>query len=111
MKIDNYNFGKIVIDGKKYTNDVIIFPNRVKSNWWRKRGHYLQIEDLGEVFTAKPDKLIIGQGYNGLMAISKKVLEKAKNTGIEVIPLDSTNACERFNQEVGNAVLAIHLTC
>ena len=41
MRIDRYAFGNIVIDGKAYTKDVIIFPDRVYSPWWRKDGHFL----------------------------------------------------------------------
>jgi hypothetical protein len=31
--VDSYQFGQVVINGKKYTSDVIIFPDRVKKNW------------------------------------------------------------------------------
>lgn len=34
--INSYDFGRIVVDGKAYTSDVIIFPDRVNSYWWRK---------------------------------------------------------------------------
>ena len=30
--IDSYQFGLIVVSGKKYTSDVIIFPDRVRDN-------------------------------------------------------------------------------
>jgi hypothetical protein len=30
--IDAYHFGWMVVDGKAYTSDVIIFPDRVKAN-------------------------------------------------------------------------------
>ena len=45
MKIDSYSFGRIVINGKTYTSDVIIFPDKVDASWWRKEGHLLQLAD------------------------------------------------------------------
>jgi hypothetical protein len=30
--IDSYDFGAIVIDGKRYSSDVIIYPDRVKDD-------------------------------------------------------------------------------
>ena len=29
MHIDNYSFGRIVINNKTYSSDVIVYPNRV----------------------------------------------------------------------------------
>ncbi len=52
MKIEHYSFGTITIDGKSYTSDVIIYPERVDSSWWRKQGHSLHIVDLKDVIPA-----------------------------------------------------------
>lgn len=115
MKIDNYKFGRITIDGNDFTNDVIIFPHQVKSNWWRKEGHNLYLEDLEEVVNEKPEILIIGKGAYGRMQVRKKVKEKLKEKGInEVIDLETAEACEKFNNLVNtgkNVVAALHLTC
>jgi hypothetical protein len=32
-KIDSYEFGRIVIDGREYRADVIILPERVVADW------------------------------------------------------------------------------
>jgi hypothetical protein len=34
--IESYDFGRIVIDGRKFGSDVAIFPYRIDGNWWRK---------------------------------------------------------------------------
>ena len=52
MKIKSYEFGRIEIDGNVYTRDVIIYGNRINSSWWRKEGHYLQVEDIEEILNA-----------------------------------------------------------
>lgn len=58
--INAYESGRIVIDGKEYTSDVIIFPNRVDHSWWRKEGHNLCIEDIESVIKEEPD-IVIGR--------------------------------------------------
>ena len=47
-KIDSYHFGQIIINGKKYTSDVIIFPDRVQGDWWRNESHELSLKDIAE---------------------------------------------------------------
>ena len=44
-RIDSCRFGGITIDGEVYTRDVIIRPEGVTANWWRKDGHGLCPED------------------------------------------------------------------
>jgi len=113
MNIKNYKFGKIEIDGNKYSNDLIIFPDNITTNWWRDEGHRLQPQDLREVFKYKPKKLIVGQGYYGFMSISEEVKEKAEEMKIELVAEKSKKACKLFNEEKNKdeLVFAIHLTC
>ena len=62
--IDSYRFGSIVIDGKEYQSDVIIFPDRVMDNWWRREGHKLQLADIEDVLDENPDLVIAGTGVS-----------------------------------------------
>ena len=48
-RIDSYHFGQIVIDGREYSSDVIIYPDRVQDNWRRNKSHELALEDISEV--------------------------------------------------------------
>lgn len=113
MNIEKYSFGKIVIDGKKYTSDLIIFPDHIKANWLRERGHFLQLEDLEEVIAFKPEIVIIGTGAFGVMKISDKVIEKMKELNIEFRAEKTGEAVKLFNAEVThkNVVAGLHLTC
>lgn len=114
MKIDNYTFGSIIVDNEIYNSDLILFPNKVLTNWCRENGHLLLIKDLKEIIKYKPDVLIVGTGADGVMEIAsetKKELEKLKITLIEA---KSAAACNIFNDRMEkgeNAVGAFHLTC
>jgi hypothetical protein len=114
--IDSYEFGRIVIKGKRYRSDVIIFPERVLDGWWRREGHRLYVEDLKEVLNAEPqpEVLIVGTGYSGLMKVSDEVEVLLRSRGINLIAQPTKQACQTFNEllKTGRKVVsAFHLTC
>lgn len=36
MRIDANSFGSMTVDGTVYRSDLIIFPQRISTNWWRR---------------------------------------------------------------------------
>jgi len=114
--IKSYEFGLIVIDGKKFTRDVIVFPEKVIDNWWRKEGHRLHLEDLDEILNhePKPKVLVVGTGYYGIMKISPAVENTLQSQEIELIAQPTKEACQTFNKLLKSnrpLVGAFHLTC
>lgn len=114
MKIDAYSFGSMTVEGKKYSEDLIVFPDKIKPNWWRKEGHVLLMEDLGEVVEYKAQFLIVGTGANGVMQIPPFTRNALKEKNIELIDRVTGEAYKIFNQyiEDGKKIVgAFHLTC
>jgi hypothetical protein len=113
MHVDDYSFGRIVIDGKTYTSDVIVYPDRVDPSWWRKEGHYLQKEDLKDILKEGPDIVIIGKGNWGVMAVPKATVDFLESKGIRVFTDKTGNAVELFNAHPKDKKMvgAFHLTC
>jgi len=112
MKIESYSFGRMVIDGRTYTSDLIIVGDEVFPNWWRKEGHRLQPEDLKTVIEKKPDVLVIGIGAHGIMTVPVETIMYLEEAGIEVICQPTGQAVESFNQITGREkAAAFHLTC
>jgi hypothetical protein len=113
MTIGHYSFGRITVDGKTYTSDVIIYPEKVDSSWWRKEGHNLEIADLAGVIAAKPDVLIIGTGAYGVMKVPEKTIYHLTSNGIEVHAEQTEKAVGLFNrlQKEKRVIAALHLTC
>jgi hypothetical protein len=111
--IESYRFGHIVIDGKSYTSDIIIYPDRVEANWWRKRGHLLTSEDLKGVVAEGAEALIIGTGKTGLMRVPPETLEYLTSRGFEVIVEKTGDACQTYNRlsQQGPVIAALHLSC
>ncbi|MCX7919554.1 MAG: MTH938/NDUFAF3 family protein [bacterium] len=114
MHIDSYDFGKIVINGQEFRSDVIIYPDYVDSNWWRKIGHELGIVDVGEVLTRNPEILIIGTGYFGFMRILPETEKYLQERHIRLLAGKTGVVCKEYNQlaECKTQVIAMmHLTC
>jgi len=114
--IESYDFGILVINGKKYRNDILVFPERILDNWWRKEGHELCIEDLREIlsYEPKPEVIVVGTGYYGIMKIPPKMEQTLKSHGIELMAQPTTEACKTFNKLLKSGrrvVAAFHLTC
>jgi hypothetical protein len=110
--IEEYRFGHIVIDGESYDKDVIILPDRVQPNWWRKDGHSLHIEDFDVVEGELPDHLVVGAGAHHQMHPEPKTISKLEARGITVEVLDTTAAVRRYSElEPATTAAALHLTC
>lgn len=114
MIIDEYSFGRIKVAGKEYTSDVIIYPDRVDSSWWRKDGHRLVPEDLADLLLDPPAILVIGTGYAGRMAVPAETFEDLRGRGMQVFVARTEEAVEEFNRlqrQNIRMVAALHLTC
>ncbi len=111
--IDSYSFGRIKIDGKEFTSDVIIFPNRVKSKWYRKEGHTLHLEDIRDILEERLDVLIVGTGRCGLLSIPRDTCRELEAKGIELMAQRTGKATKTFNKlcKEKKVVAALHLTC
>jgi len=113
MKIDDYSFGRIAIGGREYRSDVIVFQDHVRPDWWRKEGHSLHREDLGEILAVKPHTLIIGCGAVGMLRVPGEIKAFLESQRIRLIALRTGAAIEEYNAHADdpNAVGAFHLTC
>lgn len=114
MHIDSYQFGKIVVDGVDFSNDIIILNKSVHPNWWRKQGHSLSVEDLETVIAAKPAVLVVGCGSSGFMRVPSQTQQVLQEHNIWMEAFDTHKAVQRFNElsQTGiNVAAALHLTC
>jgi hypothetical protein len=112
--IESYDFGRIVIDGVAYSEDVIIIGDKVQSNWWRKHGHALEVSDLQEALeNFTPVTVIIGTGYFGMMRVPGKTRKYFEAKGIQFLTEETKKACELFNSlsKSKRTLAGLHLTC
>ncbi len=111
-RIEGYRFGRVVVDGREETADVIVLPDRVVRNWRRLDGHGLALSDLDSVLDELPDRLLIGTGANGRLHPDPVTLELLRRQGIEVEVLPTDSAVRRYQQlDPAATAAALHLTC
>jgi len=103
----------MIVNGKVYKKDLIVFPDHIEANWWRQSGHHLVESDLSSIITAQPDRLFIGAGKYGMMKVSDDMSAYLKSKGISQVYIAKTDdAVRAFNQaDLENKVGAFHLTC
>ena len=113
MHIDRYEFGLIVIDGETFKNDVMIWPGRVKDDWWRQESHFLQRQDVAEALAANPQVLVVGMGDPGKMQVDPALAVYLRDRGVELMAHPTREACRLINELSGTRRLAaaLHLTC
>lgn len=112
-KIDTYSFGKIIINGQSYSKDVIIFPDRIRKDWWRTSGHSLLVVDMEEIMSEEMELLVVGTGAYGRMKVPIETKNTIEGSGAELILAPTSEACDLYNEfrEKKRTIAALHLTC
>ena len=117
-KVNSFNFGSIVIDGKQYAHDVVVLPDgTVKEREASKAmfgSHNISKNEIEELAKAKPETLIVGTGTSAMAAVSEDAKVYARKAKLNLAVLSSSEAIKKLNQLVdeGKDVAAlIHITC
>jgi hypothetical protein len=103
----------MVVDEEQHTRDLILLPDRVITNWWRKTGHRLDVDDLRQVLDAAPEVLVVGTGAYGMMNVPPETRQAVGAAGIELQVARTGEAWQTYNdlREQRRTVGAFHLTC
>jgi hypothetical protein len=111
--IEDFAFGRIVIDGTLYTQDVVVYPDHVQAGWLRKAGHRLDPDDLEGILEREAGTVIVGTGNVGLMRVPAETLEYLESHGFDIIVQRTAEACETYNRlaATGPVIAALHLGC
>ena len=112
--IEQYSFGNIVVNSVRYTNDMKIVQGKVVPEWWRKRGHSVDVDDIQDVLKSGPDIVVLGKGLPGLMKATRALRDFFKDHNIKLIEERTTKAVKTFNRlfkEGQNIGAGFHLTC
>jgi len=111
-EIAGYDFGRVTIDGREERRDVIVLPERIVRDWWRREGHGLVLDDLDAVLDELPERLIVGTGAYGRLRPDPATMEALRARGIHVEALPTAEAVERYAElDPRTTAAALHLTC
>jgi hypothetical protein len=101
--IEGYGFGRVTIDGREETRDVIVLPERVVRGWWRKEDHGLVLEDLDEVLDELPERVLVGPARTGRCGPTRVRSRRFVRAG-------STSSCSRPRRPFGAMPSSIRRT-
>ena len=111
-RLEGYRFGRLVVDGEEQTQDLIVLPERVVTNWWRADGHRLVLDDLEDVREDLPEHLLAGTGAYGRMRPDPEAVEQLQRDGVKVEAVPTADAVRRYgNLDPHRTAAALHLTC
>jgi hypothetical protein len=111
-RLENYSFGRLKVDGREHTRDLIVLPDRVVPDWWRREGHSLAMEDLDEVLDELPERLVLGVGAHGRLRPDAAVIAELERRGVQVECLPTDAAVRRYRElDEHRTAAALHLTC
>jgi hypothetical protein len=111
-RMEDYSFGQLTVDGDVHTRDLIVLPDRVVSNWWRREGHSLVMEDLVEVVDELPARLVLGTGAHAQLRPDPAVIAELERRGVRVECLPTHAAVRRYGElDERRTAAALHLTC
>lgn len=111
-RLESYSFGRLTVDGSEQTRDLIVLPDRVVTDWWRRDGHSLAIEDFEDVLDSLPERLILGIGAHGRLHPDPDVIAELERRGTAVECLRTDEAIRRYGElDERRTAAALHLTC
>ncbi len=111
-RLEDYSFGRVTVDGVEHTRDLIVLPERVVGDWWRREGHSLALDDLEAVLDELPARLVLGTGAYGRLTPDRATLERLEERGIDVEVLPTADAVRRYcSLDPATTGAALHLTC
>lgn len=101
-------------DGKGVGKDICIVGGEVQP-WSARKGHRLTPKKVRCALQPGVKTLVIGNGVNGAIRVTKKTRQAVADAGIDELIIEKTpKACEIFNRlyRQGNAVAFLaHGTC
>jgi polyphosphate kinase 2 (PPK2 family) len=109
--IQSFEYEEIIIDGKKFTSDVVIFPDGKVIKWKRNREHELQPPDIKKILKANPGQIIIGLGTIGNLHVLPEVYEELMDAEIEILAFKTEKAIETYKEHRsdGNIAALFHI--
>ena len=112
IAITHFSFGKIVVDGRTFEDDIVIFADGTVRNWTAHISHVIQLVDIKALMNGPVTALIIGVGTDKKCSVSNEIKAYASKKKIKITILDTYEAVKQFNaSEKAGLAACFHLTC
>ncbi len=116
--IEGTTFGCITIKGEIFKHDVLIRLNGEVKKRKKKlskaiygTSHTISLDEAKHVYQKGAERLIVGAGQFGLVALSDEADDYFKRKGCRVDLMDTKKAIEAWNKAEGAVIGLFHVTC
>lgn len=116
MKIEEFSFGRIKIDGEEYDHDVVIDRGSIGKR--DKKPSKALTEKFGHTpLSIKEDIpwscscLIIGTGAYGRLPVTDEIKREAAQRRVDLVMMPTSEAIEKVNQADAGTNAILHVTC
>ena len=116
MRIENFSFGSIEIDGRTYTHDVVIDRGQVRK---RRKGASKRHRDIYGHTPLSADeeipwscrRLVIGTGAAGALPVTEAVKADARRREVELVLAPTKRAIDLLRTDASATNAILHITC
>ena len=117
-RIDDTEFGSITIAGDRFEHDVLIRLGGEVTKRKKKlskavygTSHTVSLAEAEYIHESGAERLIVGTGQNGMVALSAEAAEYFARKGIAVDLAPTPEAIGRWNKAKGSVIGLFHVTC
>ena len=96
--ITEFSFGRIVVEGQACNSDIKIVQGELVTDWWRRRGHSVEIDDVQDILASDTEILVIGKGKPGYMQVAESLRRHLEKNNIQLIDEPTSEAIQTFNR-------------
>lgn len=94
--IQRHESGTVTIGGQRYEKSLIVFPDKIVSDWPVDGVATLRMEYLESILMAKPEVFLLGTGETQIFPSMELMAELALNKR-SVDVMDTAAACRTYN--------------
>jgi hypothetical protein len=116
VRIENFSFGSIEIDGRTYAHDVVIDRGKVRKR--RKGASKRHRDSYGHTPLSADEqipwgcrRLVIGTGADGALPVMETVRAEARRRAVELVMVPTEGAIELLGRDSYATNAILHVTC
>ena len=116
MRIDEFSFGCVRIDGVRYECDLVIDRGDVRKR--KKKASKTYRDEFGHTPLSVDEKipldcrrLIVGTGVHGALPVMDAVKREARSRKVVLVVAPTAQAIAEFLRDPDGANAILHLTC
>jgi hypothetical protein len=116
MRIEDFSFGRITIDGVTYEHDVVIDHGKIRkrdkkpSKKFRDAYAHTPLS-VAEAIPWKCRRLVVGTGAYGDLPVMDEVKQEADRRDLELVLLPTAEAIKALQKAPRHTNAILHITC